>query len=1032
MREELRAEGFFRGLLRRPVAVVMGVLALLAAGALAALRLPIELIPQGFQDTSIFIGVPWGGANPPEVEERIVRPLEEELRALTGVRDVYGIAADGSGSVVLAFPGNMDMDQAYAEVADRVERARARLPRDVDRVFLRRFTSADLPVMWIGVRYEQQDWAGAQETFTEVLQPRLEAVDGVASVRMEGLEPRAVRILLDEDRVRASQVDLGELVARLQADNVSAPVGDLDHAGARYIVRVGGRFDDLEQIESFPVREGLTIGDLGRVTLEAQEPEGFFRVNGGYGLGLAVVKETAANAFAVCREVSRLVKEEFPRDTVLGRFQYEIFWNQGDTIADSLRSLVTNALVGGAISCAVLYLFLRRVRYTLLIALSIPFSVVATLVWLYFSGGSFNLFSVMGLTIAVGMLVDNSVVVVENIFHRRRSGEDQETACARGPAEMVAPIVAATLTTVVVFLPLIFLSEDRNARVFSAAIGLPLCVAVLASLLLAIGIAPVGALRLARRERPPRAGRWSPLPWIADRIAALLDWSLRHRFRAATLTLVFLGSVMAATGGEMRPTDLQGFGDQVELSFDLSANTTLEQAEQEVLALEEVLLGDLRAELGAGNTGILFDRREGEIYLWYDEPLDEEETERVRRLLRERLPRRPAIEYHFEESFREDRRRDESWLRATIEGPESSVVHALAAEVRRRAGERPEFTETSEEEEPAREVVVTFDRERMQRAGATSMAVMGMIEWTLRGFQVSRYQTAQGDIPILIQFDEPRTPDRSRLSELPVAWLPGAVELPLATFAAFSAERSPPTIRRHNGRVSATVGFKTGSKDMRRGAQALAALMADVQFPKGYRWSQTGGWREFQEDMAELRAAFALSVALVFFLMGLLFDSLILPLAVLATIPFGVIGAFWGFRISGVPLDLLGIVGLIVLAGVVVNNGIVLVDHILNLERAGRGRRDAILQAARDRLRPILMTALTTIVGLLPVALREPTGEGFSFRSLAVGVASGLAASTLFTLWTVPLAYSLLQDAGSWLRRAWSGTTEPAPGAASR
>lgn len=1025
---EDRVLAFFRGLVRRPVGVLMGVLAFTGAGVIATLRLPIELMPQGFADTSISVSAPWNGANPSEIEQRVVRPLEEELRTITGVKDVYSYAAEGAGTVNLSFPGTTDMDQAYAEVADRVERVRPRLPRDVDRVFLQRFTASDLPVMWIGVLYPEELRAEAQDLFTDVLEPRLEGVDGVASVRMEGLEPRSVRILLDEDRVRANRVDLSQLVARLQADNVSAPVGDLDESSGRYIVRVDGRFHSLQDVQDFPVREGLRLGDIARVTLESKEPEGLFRVNGAYGLGVAVLKETSANAFAVCRGVSELVEHELPADPVLGGFQYKVFWDQGEAIQHSLRDLVSNALVGGLISCLVLYLFLWRVRYTLLIAAAIPFSVLVTLIYLYFSGGSFNLFSVMGLTIAVGMLVDNAVVIVENIFHRRLQGDELETACYRGPAEMMAPVVASTLTSVVVFLPLIFLSKDRNARVFATSIGMPLCVALLASLVLAILIVPVAALHLvrSRRDSVPRFAQripFSPVRWLADSIARLLDWSLAHRFRAVTLVALFLASGMLAQGSEIRADDLQGFGDQVELSFDFSANTTLAQAQEEVMAMESALMGPIRHDLGDPDIGVGFGRAQGELYLWFDAPLGEDGTARVRQLLRERLPRRSAVEYHFEESFQQENQRDAQWLRVQIEGPESAQVQGLVEQVREAARHDPAFSEVAKEDPPEREVLVSFDREAMQRAGSGSMQALGMIEWTLRGFQVSRYETPRGDLPILLEFDRAEKPDRSRLEELPVAWMNSGDELPLGNFARFAAARSPSTIYRVNGRTSAVAGLKPVNQDLRSGAESLQKLMAGITLPEGYRWSQSGGYQAFQEDFAEMKSAFQLAVALVFLVMGLLFDSLILPLAVLITIPFGVVGGFWGFKMCGVPVDLLGMVGMIVLAGVVVNNGIVLVDRILNLEREGKTRREAILQAGHDRLRPILMTALTTIVGLIPVALSKPSGEGFSFQSLAVGVAAGLTVATLFTLWTVPLFYSLLLDLGDFLKRALTGSS---------
>jgi len=1017
---------FFGRLVRRPVAVLMGVLALLGLGVIAGLRIPIELQPEGFASSRIWINIPWEGANPPEVEQRIVRPMEEELRTLRKVDQILASANQGGGAVIVSFPGNVDMDQAYAEVSDRVERVRARLPEDVDRIFIRRWTTADTPIMWCGVLYTPDQAAEAQDTFTEILQPRIESVDGVANVDIHGIEPRSVRILLDEDKVRAAGLDIGALVGRLQQDNVSVPVGDLDEAGSRYIVRVDGRFDDLAEIENFPIRRGLTIKDVGRVVVERSEPDSLFRIDGRYGLGLAISKESSANTFEVSQRLKRLFEEEIPKDPVLGKYQYRVFWNAGEAIRNSLGDLVNNAALGGLIACAVLMLFLRRIRYTLLIACSIPFSVLVTLSYLYFSGGSFNLFSMMGITISVGMLVDNSVVIVESIFKRREQGDSLTEAVTRGPAEVTLAVITATLTTVVVFLPLIFMSESRNARVFTASIGVPLCISLLAALGLSILIVPVASLHLGRSGGGPGLlDRWLPrrrkvreagavafMGWLPG----LVRWSLKNRFAAMALSGIFLYSgFLAGMGNEVR-SNIAGFGGQLHVPFELAANTNLKQAEGQVLAMEKVLRGPLLEEIHHPTVGIEFDREEGTVNLWFKQDLPPAEEKRIREILKERLPPLAGVEYHFQDRFNRNDTEDEKWTRVAIEGPESATVARLADQVRKLAWDSEEYEEVAEEKNPAQEVVLTLDRERMQRLGVNSRGILGNIEWTLRGFMVSRFQTERSDIPLFIEFDRPEDPSRKELEELTVAGFDTGAFLPLRTLATFQNVRGAPAIYRENGKTTEVVGLKPFDQDLRLNRKHIESILAKVSFPEGYRWRQAGGWDRFQEDLGELKSAFILAIALVFFLMGLLFESLLLPFSVLLTIPFAVAGANWSFRLTGTSVDIIGWIGIIVLAGVVVNNGIVLLDRIIRLRRGGLPREEAILQGVRDRIRPVLMTALTTICGLLPIAFATPQGNGFSFQGLAVGVAGGMACTTFFTLWVIPLAYSLFDDLGLRLR----------------
>lgn len=1021
--------GFFRGLVQHPIGVLMISIALLGMSLIAANRMPIELVPAGLGGSELSIFTTWEGANPQEIEQKILKPLEEQLRGISDLENLDAEAREGVAELQLEFPGSADMDLMYAEVSDRVERARALLPSEVDRIVIRRAGMNELPVMFIGVRFTDMDRDVAQDLIGDVLQPRFEAVDGVAATQSWGLEPESVRIWLDEDQVFANRVDIGSLIQRLSGDNVSAPVGDLDVANGRTIIRVDSRFDSLEEIENFPVRDGLLIKDIGRVVRVRSAPEFLFRFEGEYSTTVQVTKESSANTFDLCNRLNRLIEDEFPDDPILGRFEYLVYFDQGEMIGQSISSLVNDSLLGGAIACLVLFLFLRRISYTLLITLSIPFAVLIALSFLYFSGSSLNLMSMMGITISIGMLVDNSVVIVESIFKRREQGASTMDSISHGPAEVTLAITTATLTTVVVFLPLILLTNDKAQKAIATAIGMPLIVALLAALLLAIVMVPVAARFLqhkGQRKKNKKATAAGHMPgWMTRPLLGAVRWSLVHRGRASILAILVLASMAIPAAGRASDNDQSSDDGQIEIGFSLAEGSDLSTGHEEVQLMEElaILSPEFKERFPFVDTGVWFTRTQGAILVWPDHPLKKTETKELMDYLKNALPERSSVRYHFTKEMQRQGARSGEWTRIRIEGPDNQGVQDIIAQVRDAALASPLFEEVSREERKEREIRVSLDRDLMSRLGVTSEVVLGNIEWTMRGLMVSRYQTPHQDLPIIIEYDQEDNPNRASLEEMVIGTENNMV--PLSTFAAFADARSSSGIWRHNGRIAASIGLKAVTEDVKAAAGQAAQLMEGIELPEGYQWNQSGGWAETEESMQELMKAGILAFGLVFFLMGLLFNSLILPLCALTTVFFAVLGANWAFFILDQPFGPMEVIGIIVLVGVVVNNGIVLIDRILQLEREGMTGREGIIAAVRDRMRPVFMTALTTICGLLPIALSEPGGNSISFQGMAIGIVGGLTVSTFFTLTVVPLAYSLLRDLGSLFDHGFRGTPLP-------
>jgi HAE1 family hydrophobic/amphiphilic exporter-1 len=1006
-----KLQAFFLALVHRPIAVLMISVALLGMSFIATQRIQLDLVPEGLGASEISVSAAWGNANPSEIEQKIIKPLEKELRSIPDLESIYAQAREGSAEINISFPGNVDIDQAYAEVSDRIERARPSLPTEVDRIHIRRRGMSSTPIMFAGVQFPAMERGVAQDLITNALLPRLEAVDGVASATSWGIEPLSIRIWLDEESVFANNIDIGNLVRRLQGDNSSSPVGDLDATNGRTIVRVDSRFKSIEEIEDFPVRDGFTIKDIGRVVKVRSAPEFMFRFGGEYATSINIAKESSANTFDVCQRLLHVLEVDLPNDPVLGRFNFNVYFNQGDMIKESVFSLIKDSLLGGLIACLVLFFFLRSLPYTLLITLSIPFAVLIALSYIYFSGGTLNLMSMMGITISIGMLVDNSVVIVESIFKKRESGESLLTSICAGPSEVVLAIVTATLTTVVVFLPLIFLTDNRQQKVIAEAIGMPLIVALLAALLLSIVMVPVAARFISAKSKASSTAGHLP-KFITRPLFATVKWSLNHRFRAVTIyVLILMSSAIATTGREMATSGEQE--GRIEVRFSFVDGTSLYDGHLEVLELEKEVLGSVNFADKFPNlsTGCWFTRTGGSILIWPDHPLKNKDKDAMMAYLKNNLPQRARIVYHFsQEMSRSKKSNGSDWTRIRVSGPDSMVVQNILSDIRELSKASSKFSEASKENNLNHEVLVQLDRERMSRLGINSQSVLSNIEWTMRGLMVSRFETGDQEIPIIIEYDSPSDPDRSILEEMLIASKNQIV--PLSTFARFTNSRSASTISRLDGKISEVIGLKSISKDPKVAADDVQRLMLDIEMPDGYTWKLSGGWESTSTDMSDLLTAMILAIGLVFLLMGLLFNSVILPLSALTTIGFAVLGANWAFKLSDQPFGAMEMVGMIVLAGVVVNNAIVLIDRILQLERGGQKLNEAIINAVDDRMRPVFMTALTTVCGLLPIALSEASSTGVSFKGMAIGIVGGISVATVFTLTVVPLSFSLFRDFG--------------------
>jgi hydrophobic/amphiphilic exporter-1 (mainly G- bacteria), HAE1 family len=1141
--------GLFATLVNRPIGLLVVFVTLIVIGVLAYIRIPLQMLPSGLQGTRMTVWVNHPGSSASENEEKVARPLEEQLRTLPNLKEFSSFSSEGSVRLRVVFNGVSQMDLAKAELRDRIERARPDLPDTVDRIFVWTNDDGEPPIMFFALLVEERT-PDLDFLVEHHVQRKLEGVDGVSRVQIWGMLDDSVRILLDEDRVRATRLDLGQLIGRLAVDNFAQPMGEITDGGRRFLLRSDMRFESLEQVGQFPIGNGLRIADVARVEKVKTVRDRLTRIDGKVAYYGMIQKESTANVVEVAEGLKRVIAGFETDPQIQGKVGMTIFFDQARFIQNSLAQLESTAVWGGGLAVLILFLFLRRVRMTLCVALSIPTSALLAIAYENFTGGTFNVLTMTGLTLGIGMLVDNSVVVMENIARLKARGQDAREAAVDGVRDVGLAIALATMTSVVVFLPLIFMGNNPTMRTMLGALGVPLCASLVFSLIVALFFLPVVSARiLGERPRvvagaarlltplvdgPVRllalgigagraafwAGVWcahrclrgllrvmaplrwplaagvlalvawrllstadvkalgeglermgvsdgaikgaraalivttslaglaialllfgtrswrtalasplrrpdsfvphgvSVLAWIQGANRALLSWTLHHRLAAACLSLLVVATVSVPMG-RMTMTAFGQDEDTTELAIRvrMENNFTLSETSDEMLRYEDLLEG-YREELGFAHIVSRFRPGSGEVELRWDERQDPEDLARHRDRLRKELPKIPGHQLFFSREQQMDVA-SRQYVHFQLRGPRADVLESYGERAVALLEQVPGLLDVSSSlEDGPEQIKLSLDRETAYSYGVTSESALRSVSWALRGAALPRYQEEGRELPFIIEYDEEKVAGLDTLRELDVFTATGRV--PLASFAKLEFQRGRRGIYRENGLT--TFDIQARVTDPNRQGELVEdgyAALDGLEMPRGFTLGRDSSVLvRQQEEMGEMRQALNLSVVLVFLLMGILFESVLLPFSVLTTIPFAVVGALWTLYVTGTVMDSVGWIGVIILVGVVVNNGIVLIDKIHRLRvDDGLKRFDAVLEGAAARVRPILMTALTTIFGLLPMALGAAPREGIDYRALAVCVAGGLAVSTFFTLWVVPLAYTVMDDFGRGLTR---------------
>lgn len=1016
----------------RPVTVIMILTAMLVVGYIAFTQIAVELMPAGFAPRFLGVWAPYPNSNPQEVEEQIARPIEEQLRTVPGVRRVMTNSSSNGCWSFIEFANGTDMTLAYANVRDRMDRVKSELPDDLERTYVQKWSNDDEPILWISLA-EKEPIEDSYLLIEQLLQKPLERVDGVAKVEIWGSDEKSILIHVNQDRVKSYKINLYEVIENLRSDNFAISSGYVTEGGREIFVRSLGKFQSLEEVQNLPIRgTNIRLKDVAEVKYDVPERRWRNKIDGAKAVGIGLYKESMANTVELCERIKQKFENEYMNDPRLAGFKIDILFNQGDWINESVDNLQRAALWGGIFAFLILFFFLRRFRMTVIVNIAIPLSIMVTIIVLYFAGWTLNLITMMGVMISIGMVVDNSIVVLENIYRMRAKGMSFKEAALKGASEVGLAVTMATLTTVAVFLPLILINDDSDFKWWMLRLGLPVIVALVASLLIAMIFIPLAATRVVSKKEVKES---RIITKTNEWYQRSLKWTLSRPVNTFVILLFIIASMQFAASNSKYAEDTQGNINDIRLFFELPDNYAIEDTEKLFNTVEDTVYTK-RDKYGIRTINSRYSHNWGQMRIFLNPPpkqdwyevaysslmkkfgvLSDRVMDRTEVVedLKKRLPKFPGVEIRTRWGRSNDGQ--ESSVEVVLYGDDTNTLALLAKEIERRLRTIPEIVSLeTDREEGNDEIHLSIKRDQAKKYGISPNMISGTVQYALRGIPLPKYHTPDKEVDVHIQLQEADRQNLSQLKNLTFFTMQGK-EVPLDAVASFTMKKGLGNIFRENGKTYLSVKANTTSDDMKAVHAKIDVALAGFQMPYGYSIGKGRGFNRTQERNDSVMFAMILSVTFLFLIMGVLFESFVLPLSIIFSIPFSMVGAFWIMYLTGTPIDFMSQLGFIILAGVVVNNAIVLVDLINRLRNEGYARFDAIIEAGKQRFRPILMTAFTTIGGLLPMAVGNAAMIGIPYAPMGRTIIGGLLASTILSLIAVPWIYCVFDDMREYIKK---------------
>ena len=1014
--------------LRRPVTTVMVILFIVLFGLISLIGLPQELFPP-ISYPQLTVVTVYANAAPEEIETLITKPVEEAVGTVSGLKQIKSISKEGISLVMAEFGWNENMDFASLKVREKIDLIKERLPRESGEPLVMKYNPFERPVMMLSITGKRSS-AEVREITRRIIKDELEKVEGVASASISGGREREINVLIDQGRLNAMNVPIMDVVNTITNANLNYPAGTIKESFYEYLIRTLGEFEHVDEIQHIPVKKHeedpqaqfkddqrkiagwpdiVLLSDVAQVHDTFKDRTSFSRYKGNENISVSVQKQAQVNTLQVVNRLKKAIKiieEEVPSD-----IKVHVVSDQSKFIRDSINGVRDTAVQGGILVFLVLFLFLRNVKTSVIVTFSMPISIIAVFVCMFFFDISLNMMSLGGLVLGIGMLVDSAIVVLENITrHREEFAKGAYEASVEGAEEVTNAIVASTLTTVAVFFPMVFVAGIAG-QIFKQ-LAFTVIFSLIASLLVAVSLIPLLASKVKTIKK--QTGNSSYILKFEVFLRKMLN-------KPFLTTLLIIGLIIASFAAlatidkELMPKMDQG---EFLLKINLPAGTRLEVADREVKKIEKIIMDipevkDLSliigSTIGKGAEDVL-------------QRLESHESEIIIRLKKNRKRDTKSVVQHVKAKIKALKLNNvkveyvlnESIFSGAVEGSSPVVVEVKGKDISQMINIVKSIQKflkkidgiygiKSDMPERSPEAKIFIDKDK---AATYQMSVVDIAQATqvaLKGYIASELKEKGQEIDIRVRLHESHRDDFDKLSRIEMTSASG-IKVPLATFVKFEIGKGPSEIKRNDQERTILVTANVFGR-------ALKDIFADIDYQiskldidDDYTVKLAGESEEMKQSFDSLMGALILSILLVYMIMAAQFESLWQPLIIMVTVPLSLIGVVFALYITGTSVNVIVFLGIIMLAGIVVNNGIVLIDYINVLRAKGMEVYDAVIEASKARLRPILMTAMTTVLGLLPMAIAK--GEGAELRSpLAISVMGGLFVTTFLSLLVIPAIY---------------------------
>ena len=1069
--EEERATGITRLAtfsMARPVTISMMFLSLVTFGLISSKMLPLESWPE-IDLPFLIVVVPYDAGTPQEVERSITRPLEETLATIGDVVQMNSNSSTNTSNIFMLFDLDVDIDQKIMLANEQIDLVRDDLPSDVRQIFIRKEEPGNEAMMKIRITGDR-DLEGAYDVLNQYLVKPVQRIPGVARVELQGIEPLELNIKLDNERMKRYGIGFNELQSKLNDLNFNVRSGNFFTNNQVIRINPKSQTKDIDKYRNLVLNDNnIRLKDIATIELINGEREYARHLNRKYSVGLEIFKESTANLVEVGDQVLATI-DEISQTSQMSGIKLVFLDNQAEGVTNSLRDVITAGITGSLLSLVVLFVFLRNLPMTLIISMSIPISIIITLGVLYFTGISLNNLSLMGLMLAVGMLVDNSVVITESIYTQRLlSPGNPKAALIKGVKLVIKPVIAGTLTTICVFLPVI-VGDGNLLAIFLTHVAVAIIASLVISLMLSISVVPMAIGLFVKKQKIKTGGledrllaRWSGIKkryrlllivaayvliymlskamgmpaenfvifayvssfflfslFLIKNYRRILVYFLTHRWRTVFAALFMIGFSMMFYG-MMKQDD--GTGQSVNRNFwmpyHINGTYTLDRLKKDVDRIEDYLYANQeKFEIDS-------------VYTYYNENgfassmitlIDEDiATKTVTQVKEEIMADMPDIAIGTP-SFQWRSNMGSQGIKLYLQGESSEYMrNEMLDDVMFLLRNVEKVTNVQVEQKNNREELqVNVNRERALNLGLNPTEVAQSVSIAMRGMNLKEYVSETGEIPVKMRFYQKGEFEIEQLRELPIKNADG-MTIPLENVASIKTTSSPQRLfrlgRQNSVQIDLDVEDESNVKEVR---EAISKALETYQFPTGYSWTFNLEGEGANISLFDLVAPFLIALLVIFMVMAAMFESLLFPICVYNTILFSILGIFLFFAITGTTFNVMAGIGAMILIGVVVNNGIVLIDHINNLRREGMSRFDAVVQGGLDRIRPVLMTVSTTVVGLLPLSISVSAvggGNGPSYFPMARAIIGGLTFSTIISLVLLPCLYCWLDDLSHWSKQ---------------